>query len=220
MPNWDRFADSWSARVTARHPLGVEAQASVAHVTSPEQPHGGGLDHRKLSTSVRLERDNMYLMGEWARTREMDNNDVAFSFASFLAEGSIRVRALSIGMRAERTERPEEERAADVFRTPRPHSDLSILGRTRWNVLTASIARDVSIRQFHAAPFLEISTQTPHSIVTPSAFDPPSFYGARRLWSYSFGARIGIGMKHARMGRYGVAAVSAKHEMVHDMEDM
>jgi hypothetical protein len=220
MPNWDRFADSWSARVTARHPLGVEAQASVAHVTSPEQPHAGGLDHRKLSASLRFERDNMYLMSEWARTREMDNDDVAFSFASFLAEGSIRVRAVSIAMRAERTERPEEERAADVFRTPRPHSDLSILGRTRWNVLTASIARDVSIRQLHVAPFLEVSTQAPHSIVTPSAFDPPSFYGARPLWSYSFGARIGIGMKHARMGRYGVAAVAAKHEMVHDMEDM
>jgi hypothetical protein len=39
-------------------------------------------------------------------------------------------------------------------------------------------------------------------------FDPAAFYGARSVWAVTAGVRLGAGMPHARMGRYGVAAAS------------
>jgi len=225
MPNRDRFADSWSARVTARA-SGFEAQSSVASVTSPEQPHGGGLDHQKLSASLRYERDGRYALAEWARTEERDRDVTAFTFTSFLAEGSVTRRRLTLGARVERTERPEEERALNVFRTPRPHSDLSIIGRTRWDNISAVGAVSLPpYRRMSVAPFVEVSTQRPRSLTSPAVFEPREFYGAARLWSFSMGARVGIGMHHSRMGRYGVATAPAPaatmdmgHDMHHDME--
>jgi hypothetical protein len=212
MPNWDRFGDSWAARMTATWHA-FEAQASIASVTSPEQPRGGGLDHRKLSSSVRYESDNRYFMVEWARTREVDRNVTAFRFNSLLAEGSLVWQQVKVALRAERTERPEEERLQNVFRTPRPHSDLSILGRTRWDVLTAAASRSFVVRRaISLAPFAEVSTQRPTAQEQPSVFDPRAFYGASRLWSVSAGMRIGAGMKHSRMGRYGVAVAGHAHE--------
>jgi hypothetical protein len=212
MPNWDRFGDSWAARLTGKMNA-FEVQGSVASVTSPEHPHGGGLDHRKLSTSVRYESGGRYGLAEWARTREMDRDVEAFRFSSFLAEGSIPVGRLNLALRAERTERPEEERLSNLFRTPRPHSDLSILGRTRWNMLTAAVSGAFETRKAGViAPFLEVSTQHPEAVTQPSVFEPEPFYGASRLWSVSLGMRLGIGMRHARMGRYGVAAVAHAHE--------
>jgi hypothetical protein len=225
MPNWDRFADSWSARITARA-SGFEAQSSVASVKSPEQPHGGGLDHQKLSASLRYERAGRYALAEWARTDERDRDVTAFTFTSFLAEGSVALRRLTLGARLERTERPEEERALNVFRTPRPHSDLSIIGRTRWDNISAVAAVSLpEYRRVRVAPFVEVSTQRPRSLTSPAVFEPPEFYGAGRLWSFSIGARLGVGMHHSRMGRYGVAigpapaaAMDMRHDMDHDME--
>jgi hypothetical protein len=221
MPNWDRFGDSWAARLTARA-SGLEAQLSTALVESPEQPHGGGLDHRKLSASVRFERSGRYALAEWARTMEKEGSTTAFTFSSILAEGSMSFGRLTVAGRAERTERPEEERAIDPFRTPRPHSDLSIIGRTRWDVLSAGASASLpSWRNVTFVPFVEIATQRPKALATPTAFDPPSFYGAERLWSFSIGARVGVGMRHVRMGRYGVGAAPAMMEgMSHDMDEM
>ncbi len=211
MPNWDRFGDSWSGRVTGRL-SGLEAQASFASVESPEQPHGGGLDQRKLSTSVRYETTARYFLAEWARTREVDQGVTAFRFSSFLFEGSQSTGRVRIALRAERTERPEEERLPNLFRTPRPHSDLSILGRTRWEVITAAVSGTFETRWTGvSAPFMELATQRPTALVRPAIFDPAAFYGASRLWSVSIGVRLGLGMKHSRMGRYGVAAGEHMH---------
>lgn len=221
MPNWSRFGDSWSGRVTARYPQDWETQVSYAKVSSPEQPHGGGLDQRKTSASARYESARNYLLAEWARTRELDHGATAFTFRSLLVEGSTLVGRVTFGGRAERSERPEEERLVNAFRTPRPHSDLAILGRTRWTILTANASAALPLRgTLVTAPFVEISTQAPRSIVTPSAFDPESFYGSRRLWSFSAGARIGIGMRHSRMGRYGAAAARTAVMNMPDMEMM
>ncbi|MEO8577171.1 MAG: hypothetical protein ABI556_10745 [Gemmatimonadales bacterium] len=213
MPNWDRFADSWSARVTG-YQGGLEVQGSVAHVESPEQPRGGGLDHRKLSGSVRYQSGNGYGLVEFAKTKELDGATTAFTFNSALAEGSFTRNAVTFALRAERTERPEEERLVNVFRTPRPHSDLSILGRTRWDVLSIAASRSYVIRRMGAvAPFVEVSTQRPRAIVRPTVFEPAQFYGAERLWSFSAGARLGLGMRHSRMGRYGTATSHQMHSM-------
>jgi hypothetical protein len=60
--------------------------------------------------------------------------------------------------------------------------------------------------QIRFSSFIEVSTQKPSSLTTPAVFEPAAFYGEERLWSFSVGARLGTGMRHGRMGRYGVAA--------------
>ena len=206
LPNWDRFADSWSTRPTLKA-KGIEVQGSAARVESPEHANGGGLDHRKLSASARFDSNGRYALAEWARTREGEGNATAFTFSSALAEGSIAISRFTIGARAERTTRPEEERALNAFRTPRPHSDLGIIGITRWNVLTMNVGAALpAYRKVNISPFVEVSTQKPVATASPAVFIPEEFYGKSRLWSFSLGARVGAGMKHGRMGRYGAGA--------------
>lgn len=40
----------------------------------------------------------------------------------------------------------------------------------------------------------------------PSLFEPAQFHGSTTRWHLSAGVRVGAGMRHARMGRYGFAA--------------
>ena len=208
LPNWDRFGDSWSSRLTARQ-SGFELQASYARVESPEHASGNGLNHKKVSTSARFERSGRYALIEWARSEEGEGNSTDFTFHSMLGEGSLSAGRLTFAARAERTDRPEHERDVNPFRTPQPHSDLGIIGITRWDVLTANVSATLpSYRKVRLVPFVEISTQHPVSKLTPSVFEPAEFYGAARLWSFSVGVKIGGGMKHDRMGRYGVAAAN------------
>ncbi len=217
LPNYDRIGDSWSARVTARA-KGFEAQSSYAKVMSPEH-ETGGLNQHKWSASARYENHGRYALAEWARTREGVGNETSFIFRSILAEGSIDIGKVTLAARGERSERPEHERGLNAFRTPQPHSDLSIIGRTRWDILTGSIAAALpSYRKLHFSSFIEVSTQKPKSLTNPSAFIPEDFYGASRLWSFSFGARVGVGMKHSRMGRYGVAVFKNTEEPMQGME--
>jgi hypothetical protein len=205
LPNYDRIGDSWSTRVTART-SGMELQTSYANVKSPEHASGGGLDRRQLSASARYESKGGYALAEWARTKEGEGGETSFTFRSMLAEGSIEARRWTFAARAERSERPEHERGLNAFRTPQPHSDLSIIGRTRWDILTAGASvRLPSYRKLRFSSFVEVSTQHTQSLTNPAVFIPAEFYGADRLWSFSFGGRIGVGMQHKRMGRYGVA---------------
>ena len=214
LPNWDRFGDSWSARLTAIPAKGVELQGSVARVESPEHETGEGLDHRKVSVSARFEKNGRYGLAEWARTREGEGNATAFTFTSALAEGAMTFGRFSVAGRAERTERPEEERGLNAFRTPRPHSDLGIIGITRWTIFTAAVSAALpSYRKLRFNPFVEVSTQKPVATATPAVFIPADFYGKSRLWSYSAGVRLGVGMRHVRMGRYGAATQKAHGDM-------
>jgi hypothetical protein len=129
-----------------------------------------------------------------------------------LAEGSLKKNAVVISARAERTERPEEERLANPFRTARPASDLSILGRTRWTVFSANASRSFEFpRGARLSPFLEVSRAQATAIDAFSIFDPKGFYGSDVMWSFSVGVKFGIGMVHERMGRYGAAI--APHSM-------
>jgi hypothetical protein len=174
-------------------------------VKSPEH-ETGGLDRRQLSASGRFESNGWYALAEWARTKEGEASSTSFTFRSMLAEGSVDAGRWTFAARAERSERPEHERGLNAFRTPQPHSDLSIIGRTRWDILSASVAAKLpSYRKLHFSFFVEVSTQHPRSLTNPSVFIPAEFYGSDRLWSFSFGGRVGVGMQHKRMGRYGVA---------------
>jgi hypothetical protein len=205
-PNAGRFADSWSARVTLHPVEGVELQGSLASIESPEHRGGGGLDHAQRSVSARVERaygaHRLYGLAELARS-----DDDAFVMHSFLAEAAWGRHRHQAHYRFERTERPEEQRLANPWRTPRPHHDFSNLGVTRWSLHTFGYAFDAPAGgDLALVPMVEVTLGRVHSM-TPASFDPALFYGRDTFWAVSAGVRIGWGARLHRMGRYGAAAV-------------
>ena len=57
-----------------------------------------------------------------------------------------------------------------------------------------------------ASPFAEVMVSRPTDARPGPLFVARDFYGADRIWSLSAGLRLEAGMRHDRMGRYGVAA--------------
>jgi len=208
-PKWDRFGDSWAARLTVVPRSGLETQVSFAYVQSPENRPGAGPDDRKASASARYERGRWYGHLEWARTSTAG----AFLFHSLLAEGALTVPGHRPYLRFERTERPEEERVfGNRFRARRPLFENSILGITRWTVLTAGDAVAVLRGPVRGAPFIEASwigiARTGGGV-----FDPSVFYGRTSGASITVGIRLAAGMAMHRMGRY-------QPDAMHDMSAM
>jgi hypothetical protein len=206
-----RFGDSWALRATLLPLPGVEAAGSFAALESPEFPAGSGFDHRKWAASLRAERpaaggDRRYALLEWARTDEFAGGTRSFTFHTVLAEAAASRGATELALRVERTVRPEEERAADLFRSPRPHGDAHILGRTRWAIASLRVARAVDgPGPVRLAPFVELARQEARSLDSPAVLRPEDLFGANRLHSLSLGLRLELGHPHARMGRYGAA---------------
>ena len=213
-----RFGDSRAARLTVR-PLGaLEMQGSIANVHSPEHRLGAGGDADKTSVSARWQDapawGERYALLEWTRTSELGG---AFRFQSALAEASVRHARWTAAYRFERTDRPEEERLEDPFRSLRPHIENSILGVTRWTLHTVRVGRDLTRDDapFRLAPFAE-ATIGRVAAVGRGFFDTPSTYEGNRAGSVSIGVSAGWGMRTHRMGRYGVLALprgstSAQH---------
>lgn len=207
-PDADRFGDSWAARGTASLPNGVELQSSYAFVTSPELP-SGGLDQHKWSAAARVRRSTgpiRYALVEWAWTDAVLGDLSTNRFSSLLGEASTDVRSVTASLRYENTTRPEEERLLDPFRTSRSPTDLSLIGVTRWQTVTAAATRAWTLGAVALAPFIEVAWARPTQAVTPSAFEPEEFYGTSSIWTMSGGLRFGLGHMHDRMGRYGVGA--------------
>jgi hypothetical protein len=208
IPNRNRYLDSWSGRITfVPWPQG-EFQTSYARVKSPENPDGGGADQRKQSASIRLEdvQHSGYALLEWARTGDYVGSSRTFAYTSVLAETWARYDRLNGALRIERTERPDEQRLVDAFRTPVPATDLSIAGRSRWTIIAARAAASLmNAGAFSVEPFAELARARVSPTLRPSGFDPRQFYGSDRIWSVSVGAKLAFGMSHMRMGRYGVA---------------
>jgi hypothetical protein len=200
-----RFGDSWSARVTVTPVQGVELEGSRATVRSPENRPGAGTDQRKWHTGARVDRSigrgRLYALAEWARTDE-----ALFRFESLLGEVEWSTGPHRGYYQFERTERPEEERTTDPFRSLRPHLENSILGTTRWSVHTAGYA--VKVRtiagRIRVEPMIEASYARVADI-GGGLFSSQSLYGRRTFWSLTAGMRLATGQTH-RMGRYGVAA--------------
>ena len=210
LPRARRFADSWSVRGTVLPAPWMEVQGSYARVASPEEPGGFGLDQRKRSASVRATTPgaSRMLLVEWARTVEHDHDSGldAFAYESALVEGAVRAGGISLALRLEQTELPEEERTADPVRTGRPATDLSIAGITRWRIATLNVAAAaVTHSTVSGVPFLEVSRLAVSSRNASALFVPERFYGQSRLWMLSLGLRLRAGAPHERMGRYGVA---------------
>ena len=157
----ERFGDSWAARATLGIAHAVELQMSHADVESPEMPQGGGWDQRKWSVSARAARTirdvPVYLLAEWKRTTEVSAGTDVFSFGSVLLESAVDVRGWRPALRLERSERPEEERLSNPFRTHWPHGGGHVLGITRWNIASMRIERDLDIGAMTFAPFGELS---------------------------------------------------------------
>lgn len=209
-PSWDRFGDSWAARLTVTPLTGLETQVSFAYVQSPENRPGAGPDDRKASASARFERGLWYGHLEWARTSSAGG---AFVFHSLLGEAALTMTGHRPYVRLERTERPEEERVfGNPFRTRRPLFENSILGITRWTVVTVGDAVTVLSSPLHGAPFVEASwigiARTGGGV-----FDPTVFYGRTHGASVTIGIRLAAGMRVHRMGRYQPAEL-------HDMSAM
>ncbi|MES2123156.1 MAG: hypothetical protein V4503_00565 [Gemmatimonadota bacterium] len=211
-----RFGDSWSARVTVRPLAGLEVQGSRATAHSPEHRPGAGGDAVKTSASVRWQDapawGERYLMAEWARTSELEGY---FVFHSFLAEGSVRKGRWSASYRYELTDRPEEERLTDPFRTRRPHFENSNLGIGRWSLHTARLAAGIAPREWPVSltAFAE-GTLGRVSKRDASIFDPIGLYGTDAVRQLSIGLTVDWRMHGHRMGRYGVLDAS------HDAESM
>jgi hypothetical protein len=221
-PNHSRYWDSWSGRLTYSPFAQAELQGSYARVKSPENAKGGGADNRKQSASIRLEdaQHSGYALFEWARTADYVGKDKTFSFTSFLGETEARFGALRGGLRFERTERPDEARLLDPFRTSVPQPDLGIDGRSRWTIETARISAPLRMtRSSQIEPFFEVARLRMSPTLTPSGFDPRQFYGSSRIWSVSVGAKLALGMAHMRMGRYA-AAVFQRGMSMHEGMDM
>ena len=155
------------------------------------------------------------------QTTEIDRGHPLYTFRALLAEAAVCHQDLGAALRWERSDRPEEERLLDLFRSPRPATDVSILGVTRWTTLAAALALPaLEARGGHAAPFVEIARLTADR-TTAALFDPVRFYGATTMWRFSAGVRFAAGHEHREMGRYGAAARadltddSQAHHMTH-----
>jgi hypothetical protein len=216
-PNWSRFADSRSARVTVEPLQGLEVQGSLAHVASPEHRLGAGLDHTMWNVSARYARrvggGALYSMAELAHTDE----EGVFSYHSALVEGQYTTGRHRPYLRLEQTDRPEEPRLLnDPFRSVRPHSENSNLGITRWKSAVAGYGWSVTRpgARLRAEAALE-AAYLRVSVVTGAFLNPAAFYGRNDLWLLSVGLRIGAFDPLHRMGRYGVAEGDAAHSDHH-----
>jgi hypothetical protein len=211
-----RFGDSWATRGTlvVHSPASLlgrgELSASYASVKSPEFRDGQGLDQRKAHVGLRFDGTagsfTRYALVEAARATEVDRGRPLYTFDAILGEAAVCRSDVGFALRWERSDRPEEERLLDLFRSARPATDASILGVTQWTTVSAAVALPtLSMIGARAAPFVEMARITADR-TTAAVFDPVRFYGTNLMWRLSGGLRVGLGHVHDRVGRYGVAS--------------
>ena len=209
-PRFSRFGDSWSSRLTVLPLDGLEVSGSLARVKSPEVPSGHGLDQQKSSAVVRFDRETSstwrYVLAEWAHTNESNRGQRVTSLSSVLGEAAACKAGIVGAVRAERTDRPEQEPLLDPFRTPRPPVDLSNLGVSRWTIYSASLSAPATRMAFVSGrPFIEVERLHAGPGSPAGIFNPDLRYGSSGMWMMSAGVRLRAGSMHDRMGRYGVA---------------
>lgn len=215
-PRLARFGDSWAARLTALPAAGVELAVSRARVKSPEHRPGAGSTAGKWHLSARVERPVLggagYAMVEWARTEEAWG---FFVFRSLLAEAAWRRGAHQPYYRFERTDRPEDMRTLNLFRSVRPHLENSILGTTRFTLHTVGYAyeRRLGGGALALSPFVEATVGTARAI-DGGVLTPTILYGGTSIRAVAGGLRVALGMRGHRMGRYGalLAPAAGSHD--------
>jgi hypothetical protein len=215
-PTLSNFGDSWATRLIIGGGR-FQVSGGYAFVRSPESPDRQSLDQRKRHASVRWTRAlagrQLIAFGEWAQSVEVARSGgTAFDFSSVLGEAEWRSARWSAAIRIERTERPEEARLSDTFRTARPAIDHSLLGITRWDVATATLSAARAARALRVSPFVEASLSRA-APTGPSVFQPRAFYGNDQLLMVSMGIKLAIGAGHEGMGYYGVRRRSSQSPM-------
>lgn len=203
-----RFGDSWSVRALARLTRTLEVQVSRATVKSPEhRDPPAGPRHEKWSASARYHAPSAggrrYALLEWSRNSELDGT---FVYHSLLGEAEVVRGRHRPFVRMERTERPEEERLLDPFRSQRPHFENSNLGISRWFVGTAGYGFAARTGGVRLEPLVEVSLAHVTMVTPGTVFTPETHFGGNDLVSLTVGLRVGAGMAWHRMGRYGVLA--------------
>jgi hypothetical protein len=211
----NRFGDSWAARLTVIPLDGIELSGSRAKVHSPEHRPGAGSDAHKWHLGARLDRPfygtRVYALAEWARTEEFEG---FFVFKTLLAEAAVTIGRHQPYYRFERTERPEDMRELDLFRSVRPHLENAILGVTRFTLHTVGYSHDLPVfASGSVAPFIEATVGKAENdgggVLTPEIL-----YGTEEVRSVSAGIRLSWRMRGHRMGRYGnLLDRSHHHEM-------
>lgn len=200
-----RFGDSWAARLTIVPARGAEVAVSRAKVHSPEHRPGAGTDAMKWHLSARVARPALggraNVLAEWARTAEANG---FFVFHSVLTEAAYRRGAHQVYYRFERTDRPEDLREVDLFRSVRPHLENSILGVTRFTLHTLGYEFTYApfARRLEVSPFAEGTLGTSVN-VGGGVLTPALLYGSPDVRSVSVGLRLAWRMAGHRMGRYG-----------------
>lgn len=200
-----RFGDSWSARLTLLPVTGIELSASRAKVHSPEHRPGAGFDAMKWHVAGRIDRPvgrtRLYALAEWARTEEAEG---FFVFKSVLGELAWRVGGHQPYYRFERTDRPEDMRELDLFRSVRPHLENAILGVTQFTLHTAGYGYTLTLANDRLAlnPFVEATVGTARN-QGGGVLTPDILYRTERVRSVSAGVRLQWRMRDHRMGRYG-----------------
>jgi hypothetical protein len=215
-----RFGDSWSARLTLIPAPGVELSGSRAKVHSPEHRPGAGSDAWKWHVAARVDRrlwgGRAYGLAEWARTEEVQG---FFVFRSVLVEGAFTAHGHQPYYRFERTDRPEDLRELDLFRSVRPHLENSILGTTRFTLHTLGYGYEFRLarERLQIHPFIE-GTMGRARNVDGGVLTPELLYGTSRVRSLSTGVRLTWQMSGHRMGRYG-DLLSNESGRMHDAYD-
>jgi hypothetical protein len=210
-PEFKRFGDSWSGRLTLAPARDVEISASTARVRSPEvRDAQAGLDQRKESVVARWNHETndhwRYALVEYAKTGERYQGAFVNSLSTVLGEAAYCKSGIIAAARIERSDRAEEQQTDDPFRTPRPAEDLSYLGISRWTTFTTSISSPAaSVGVFSGRPFVEVARLAVGHGTPAGIFSALNRYGADRMWMLSAGIRLRAGYMGDRMGRYGAA---------------
>jgi hypothetical protein len=200
-----RFGDSWSARLTVMPRSGAELSVSRAKVHSPEHRPGAGTDAWKWHVAARVDRQagaaGLYGLAEWARTEEAEG---FFRFTSLLFETAATLRGHQAYYRFERSDRPEDMRELDLFRSVRPHLENSILGTTRFTLHTLGYGYGfrAAANRLELRPFIEATLGRARN-VDGGVLTPRLLYDTDRVRSLSLGIRVQWEMWGHRMGRYG-----------------
>lgn len=216
-PRLARFGDSWAARLTVLPATGVELAVSRASVKSPEHRPGAGSTAWKWHLSARAERPVLggagYAMLEWARTEEAWG---FFVFRSLLGEAAWRRGPHQPYYRFERSDRPEDMRTLNLFRSVRPHLENSILGTTRFTLHTVGYAyeRRLGGGALALSPFVEATVGTARAI-DGGVLTPSILYGGTSIRAVAGGLRVALGMRGHRMGRYGALLAPAAESHDH-----
>jgi hypothetical protein len=219
LSNIESFGDSWSARVARRFGAGsgpsAEWEAAVSFGSVTEYAHTmqetTKLVNAALQRSAPLAGGHLYALVEGSRSFLADHED----FFSLLGEARYQVGGHRPYARIEYAERPEYDREGPAGDDGFFHyeHDEDPIGTSRWLIVTAAYAYEVTGTPWGLRPFVEVQ----HHQVRGSTggIVATDLFGGTRFWAVSVGARVFLGGGPMRMGSYGV--LDAMTTMQRDM---